>query len=273
MTMGSETDDSKYLSFILDRIAVCKAYKPAFGQGQPVSREDFQHLYGADPFYGWLGLNHPLIYAAHSAAGGITSLYRQIGLGCEELFRQILQDCLALTETQVRWAYTTVTSDGQARQLSLDARIQLSEVTSVEKRARVHQWLYQAAAQLNVAPEIANAPKGLVFEVRQGYKSKDSKRQNADIANAATAYAQGYLPVLLILSTQIDSDVVERYRRAHWLILQGQLADSPFTSTYAFSKAILEYDLADFFVRNATILQSAIADVLRVLLQADSHDG
>ncbi len=269
----SAAADSKYLNLLLNRVMVCKAYKPAFGQGKAVSLADFRQLYGADPFYGWLGLNHPLVYAAHSAAGGITSLYRQIGLGCEELFRQIVQDCLALTDAQVRWAYAVEAADGSSRRLSLDARIQLSDVTHVTKRDNIRQWLCQAASQLHVTPEIANALKGIVFEVRQGYKSKDSKRQNADVANAATAYTQGYLPVLLVLSTQIDSDVVERYRQARWLILQGWLTESALISTYAFSREILGYDLAGFFARNETALQAGIADVLKILLQTGGNDG
>jgi len=36
-----------------------------------------------------------------------------------------------------------------------------------------------------------------VFEVRQGYKSMDSKRQAADIANAAQALTKSRLPVLV----------------------------------------------------------------------------
>ena len=43
-----------------------------------------------------------------------------------------------------------------------------------------------------------------MFEVRPGYKSKDSKRQNADVSNAANAYTHQYLPVVVLLSTQID---------------------------------------------------------------------
>ena len=57
---------------------------------------------------------------------------------------------------------------------------------------------------------------GTVFEIRQGYKSRDSKRQNADIANAAAAYANGYLPCAAILSDQIDADVRLRYRSERW---------------------------------------------------------
>lgn len=75
--------DEPYLNIIVGHITTCKAYKPAFGQGKPVSLEAFQQLYGTDPFYSWFGLNDPLVYAAHRAAGGITSVYRQIGLGCE----------------------------------------------------------------------------------------------------------------------------------------------------------------------------------------------
>ena len=49
----------------------------------------------------------------------------------------------------------------------------------------------RASADLvHVDPDVFTILKGTVFEVRQGYKSKDSKRQNADIANAATAYTK-----------------------------------------------------------------------------------
>lgn len=30
------------------------------------------------------------MYAAHKAAGGMTSVYRQIGIGCERLFRKLV---------------------------------------------------------------------------------------------------------------------------------------------------------------------------------------
>ncbi len=264
--------DARYLQIIVDHITTCKAYKPALGQGKPVSLEAFQQLYGADPFYAWFGLNDPLVYAAHRAAGGITSVYRQIGLGSEVLFRQILQDHLGLTAEQVAWSYMT-TVEGRSRRLSLDARVDLADIADAVRRETVAHWLLESARRLDVAPGIAAALKGLVFEVRQGYKSKDSKRQNADLANAATAYSQGYLPVLLVLSTQIDSDIVERYTHAKWCILRGQLGASPHLSTYAFAEQIVGYDWAGFFQRNAATLQTLIADILQALLEPEGHDG
>jgi ketopantoate hydroxymethyltransferase len=105
-----------------------------------------------------------------------------------------------------------------------------------------------------------------VFEVRQGYKSKDSKRQNADVSNAANAYAYQYLPVVTLLSTQIDSDVAERYRRARWLLLVGNTAGSPWDSTYVFTRDVVGYDLAAFFQRNAASLRATVEGVLRSLL-------
>ena len=114
--------------------------------------------------------------------------------------------------------------------------------------------------------------KGAVFEVRQGYKSKDSKRQNADIANAAAAYSQSYLPVMLILSTQVDKTILERYQHARWFTLQGHLSTSPLHSTYAFIKNIIGYDLAEFFERNSATLRKTIASILRTLLTPDRYN-
>ncbi|MCI0709767.1 MAG: hypothetical protein L0154_06345 [Chloroflexi bacterium] len=101
--------DEKYLKILIDRIEICKQYKPKFGQrGEGLSLSEFQSLYRSDPFYSWFGLDNPLMYAAHKAAGGITSVYRQIGIGGEALFRQLIQDHLGLTTEQANWSYEIV---------------------------------------------------------------------------------------------------------------------------------------------------------------------
>lgn len=263
--------DERYLSLLLKKIEVCKAYKPKFGQGKDTSFDEFKIIYSTDPFYSWLGLDNPLMYAAHKAAGGITSLYRQIGTGCEQLFRQVICDQFGLTATQAKWSYKLTTRKRKPRTLSLDGRIEISDLESDEYRERVQDWIAAAATHMQMAPQIARALKGAVFEVRQGYKSKDSKRQNADIGNAGTAYSHGYLPVVVILSTQIDSDVAERYANAGWLLLRGHLNDSPVTSTYAFCKHVLGYDLAGFFNRNSAVVRKSIEELLELLLSTDDN--
>ena len=64
---------------------------------------------------------------------------------------------------------------------------------------------------LDVDENVFENLAGTIFEVRQGYKSKDSKRQNADIANAVTAYTKGLFPCA--------DDLVgtNRWRRAYAL--------------------------------------------------------
>lgn len=121
--------------------------------------------------------------------------------------------------------------------------------------------------ETGVAPALMKILKGSVFEVRQGYKSKDSKRQQADLANASAAYAATYLPVLLLLSTQIDEDLAERYRGARWLILRGATTGADTTSTYTFCRDVLGYDLAGFFERNSIHLRAEITAVPETLLR------
>ena len=117
--------------------------------------------------------------------------------------------------------------------------------------------------------EVAEPSNGIVFEVRQGYKSKDSKRQNADIDNATVAWANDYLPVFAIFSSQIDSDIVLRYRNNRCGILIGATNDNNQTSLYAFCEQILGYDLADFFKRQSTMIKKEIHAILEMLLSAE----
>jgi hypothetical protein len=264
-----EQDDARYLELILEPLRVCAKYQPKFGQGQGVglNAEQFRMLYQKDPFYNWFGLYNPLMYAAHKAAGGITSVYRQIGIGCERLFRQILQDALGLSREAVVWSYEIVGANGRTRTLRLDGRVPLAEIPDGRVRKRFFAWMQEAAHVLGVEDGVFSALAGTIFEVRQGYKSKDSKRQNADIANAATAYVKGYLPCAVILSAQIDSDVLIRYRAERWSVLTGIVGlNDPLRSTYDFAREIIGYDLAGFFERNQQVLRDEIDKVLRALL-------
>ena len=263
--------DEKYLELIIKKIEICKAYRPKFGKKDAVSLEEFKALYAADMFYHWFGMNNPLLYAAHKAAGGITSLYRQIGIGCERVVKQIFRDQLSLSAEQITWSYTkTIPVREKPQVLTLDGRISISDIQNAATRKRVARWMVDAMKYAAVSKEVASIIKGPVFEVRQGYKSKDSKRQNADIGNAGTAYSQAWFPVAMLLSNQIDGDVAEAYKRAGWLLLRGIDSPNPHLSTYAFFKDVLGYDLAGFFNRNTNVLRSKVEEVLQVLLAPET---
>jgi hypothetical protein len=260
--------DDDYFELIAQALRACASYKPKFGRGQSagVTLEQFQQMYQADPFYNWLGLDSPLMYAAHKAAGGMTSIYRQLGIGCQWLLHQLLQDELGLSADQASWEYQVPTPGRTPRTLSLDGRIDLNDIRDAQRKARIEEWMREAFDKVVLAKEVRPNIKGAVFEVRQGYKSKDSKRQNADISNASNAYANLYVPVLLMMSLQIDSDVAARYTAARWLLLTGDMTGSTTESTYSFCREVLGYDLAKFFVRNSVRFRAVVESVLSALL-------
>ena len=269
MTDDVGSRDAEYVEVILERIRVSASYKPKFGRGGKagLTLQQFQHVYGADSFYAWFGLDNAMLYAAHKAAGGMTSIYRQIGIGCERLFRKILQDTLGLSDADTMWSYDVPTDDGGTRKLSLDGRIPLSRIDERAARERVHDWMRRSSQAVGVEPRVFQSLTGTVFEVRQGYKSKDSKRQNADIANASSAYVKSYLPCVVVLSNQIDEEILRRYRAARWVVVTGTHgSNDALTSTYDFMCEVVGYDLAGFFERNAGILQAEVAYVLQKLL-------
>ena len=128
----------------------------------------------------------------------------------------------------------------------------------------------ESGNMLGVDENVLNSLSGVVFEVRQGYKSKDSKRQNADIANAAQAYIKGYLPCVVVLSGQIDGDILVRYRTEKWSVLIGSFKEEdPRVSTYAFMREVVGYDLRAFFERNSSTFRKEIDTTLQTLLAAE----
>jgi len=261
--------DDRYLSLICNALRVCLNYKPAFGQGKGdgITLERFQQIYKEDEFYSWFGLDSPLVYAAHKAAGGMTSVYRQIGLGCQLVFQNVLQDTLGLSAADATWSYKIRAKGAKARTLALDGRIPLDKITDAGARRRCTTWLTEAADAVGLNSRGKQSLEGCVFEVRQGYKSNDAKRQNADVSNAANAFAHRYLPVMLLLSVQIPDNLAERYQRAHWLILRGTVGGTPTDSTYGFSRDVLGYDLAGFFRRNSQAIKAETLAVFEGLLK------
>lgn len=270
MPATRETDDTAYLDLIRCALRTCLAYRPAFGRGRGdgITLEQFQQIYRDDEFYSWFGLDSPLVYAAHRAAGGMTSVYRQIGIGCQWVFQQVLQDTLGLSSADAAWSYQVKSRGARKRTLSLDGRIPLESVGDVAARDRCLAWLDQAAEFVGLKTTTEGSGlRGCVFEVRQGYKSNDAKRQNADVSNAANAFAHHYLPVMLLLSVQIPDTLVDRYARAHWLILRGTLGGAATDSTYVFCREVLGYDLAEFFRRNSAAIKAETLAVFEGLLR------
>jgi len=183
----------------------------------------------------------------------------------------VLQDQLELDATDVTWSYDVLLANGKTRTLYLDGRVPLQRIPDITKRDRFQAWMRDYATLIGIEPEVFASLNGAVFEIRQGYKSKDSKRQNADIANAATAYTKAYFPCVVILSAQIDSDVLLRYRTEKWGVVTGvKGVNNPLVSTYDFMQDVIGYDLAAFFQRNSATLRAEIDLALKALLTPET---
>lgn len=259
--------EEKYREILMAPLRECVNYLPKFGHtgSKGFSLEEFQVLYGNDVFYRWLGLDSPLMYSAHKLAGGITSIYRQIGIGCERLVREIFMDYLGLLSDDVHWSYVIDGVNGKKRILYLDGRIEFDAVQDQRNRFRLLEWKKSVSDHLKLSESVSKIIKGIVFEVRQGYKSKDSKRQNADIANATNAYLNGYIPCLMLMSSQIDDAILSRYSQSKWLILQGYVNISPVLSTYDFYRDVIGFDLANFMESNQFYFKDEIYRILKLL--------
>ena len=58
----------------------------------------------------------------------MTSIYRQIGIGYEKLFRTVLHDFLGLSDADVAWSYEVLLPSGKKRNLYLDGRVPLENI-------------------------------------------------------------------------------------------------------------------------------------------------
>jgi hypothetical protein len=235
-------------------------------EDRPATLEEFRRFYAADPLYQWIGLDSDLMYAAHKAAGGMTSVYRQLGVGCERLLREVTKDQLGLDDEEVRWSYKYENERRKAAVRHLDVKIEVAQIKDRQAQGRVSRWLLRTADFLELTPRRAKELRGAVFEVRQGYKSADSKRQVADLTFGSAANSDDFLPVVAIVSKQVSETVIRRYRAGKMLVLLGTLDEHDTQSTFAFMREVVGYDLAAFFKRNSSRSRREVTKILKGLL-------
>ena len=259
--------DSTYLGILLSPLDECVRHKPAFGRNDPngIDIGQFRELYGSDPLYHWIGLDSDLMYAAHKAAGGMTSIYRQLGIGCERLLRQIIQDEYQLDDTQAAWSYTYDKGNGTLAIHTLDACIRTNDIKELTKREKFSSWLVATAHSMDYSKSNVDSLNGAVFEIRQGYKSADSKRQNADLRFGMRARSDdALLPVIVIVSTQVNNNVFQRHRDQRIHMMLGTLKGD--NSTFNFFSDVIGYDLSDFFKRNSAVIRQRFEAIMKQLL-------
>ncbi len=264
--MATRTDN-EYLELLLAPLRECKGYRPAFGQAgdDGITLAQFKRLYSGDQLYHWVGLDSDLMYAAHKAAGGMTSIYRQLGVGCERLLRAVVRDTLGLSEAQASWGYEYSKEDGTKGVHTLDVRIDCRDIANQKRRTVFANWLLRTASELGLETTRAAQLTGTVLEIRQGYKSADSKRQNADLRFGMRAFNEEYLPVIAVVSSQVSATVCRRYRAAQMLVLVGSTGNDC-ASTYQFFSDVIGYNLASFFERHSPAIRKDFASIVKALL-------
>ncbi|MDD3545358.1 MAG: hypothetical protein PHG96_08385 [Kiritimatiellae bacterium] len=262
--------DHDLVETFLTPVRICSAYRPAFGSSnsEGVDLPAFQKLYENDPFYAWIGLNDPLVYTAHKMAGGLTSVYRQIGVGTEHLLRAIIRDSLGLTAEETTWSYRYRKPNGKTGVHSLDAKISFADLSDAQRRIFI-EWMEVVGPHVDLTPAKRKRIQGVVFEIRQGYKSADSKRQNADLRFGMSAYQEGLLPAFMILSQQVSETVIDRYRKDKMAVLTGTLGGDSLSSTFTFFKQVVGFDLESFFRRNSEKLKTETLTIIQSLLCAN----
>ena len=76
----------------------------------------------------------------------------------------------------------------------------------------------------------------------------------------------GYVFIMAILSTQISSTLLRRYRNANMLVLVGNNNGNPMIDTFAFIEQIVGYSVPSFFKRNSDLIRGEVETILKELL-------
>lgn len=237
---------------------------PKFGTGKGVKVDEFTENRKSDPLYGNIGLDTPEIYAAHAGSSVITSAYRQLGIGLERAMRLIIAkecDFIDVPEDNpdmLKWYFDSAT--GITREL--DLLISTEMFNDESKKLQ----LYELAKLMKPGFSVESSRfKGIVFEIRQGYQSADSKRVKGDLEIVTKAEEKGFLAVVMIGSNSYNDSVISTYKNGGLPILvpstdgQGKSHECP----YCFFNYFIDYDLRSALARIGPKAKSQLTSHIR----------
>jgi hypothetical protein len=146
------------------------------------------------------------MYAAHKAAGGMTSVYRQIGIGAQWVFFQMLQDQLGLTAVQAGWKYTIASGKGKQRTLSLDGRIDVEDIRDSASKKRIKKWICDAEEAIGLPDERVRTLKA-----SSSKPAKDTRAKTQNVRMPTSQMRRRPTPICTFLfycSSRIKSTVM-----------------------------------------------------------------
>ncbi|MGH8024658.1 MAG: hypothetical protein ACRED1_13800, partial [Limisphaerales bacterium] len=92
--------------------------------------------------------------------------YRQIGIGSQWGFYQMLQDHFGLTREQAIWSYKIIGRGEKPRTLTLDGRISLNDVKNKDAKWKVQKWIETVAREIHLPDDtVKNVGNSKFYDV------------------------------------------------------------------------------------------------------------
>lgn len=216
--------DKKALLSTLDRIIETKVemIRQTYSEVAP---KEVEKEIKSDALYGLLFRDISEFYVQSVLGGRITtSLHRNFGDIVEMSVREIFKSAFDLDDQLAQSSFTLKSIEKRStRTTDVTLPYTALEEKTVGRLRAFHEQLCKRHRR-DVEGLHATC-KGVGYEVRQCYKSNDSKRRTADIDMSHLLANKGLAPVMLIFCSSSSASIIQDYNRlSKWLILEGTAA-------------------------------------------------
>jgi hypothetical protein len=169
-------------------------------------------------------------------AGGLTSVYRQIGVGTEHLLRAIIRDSLGLTAEETTWSYRYRKPNGKTGVHSLDAKISFADLSDAQRRIFI-EWMEVVGPHVDLTPANGSGYKVSFLKSGKVIKAR-TLNVRMRIYVRHECLSGGIASCIHDLSQQVSETVIDRYRKDKMAVLTGTLAETRYHRPSHFSNRL-----------------------------------
>ncbi len=175
-----------------------------------------------DALYGLLFKNISVFYAQSVLGGRITtSLHRNFGDIIEVSVREIFKHAYSLDDGLARSSFSIQSIEKRSTRTT-DVSIPFEALTNAQEKSLRAYHVKLCGKHTPALLAQHGACRGLGYEVRQCYKSNDSKRRTADIDMSDLLFQNKIIPMMLIFCSSSSPSIIRDYRRlSKWMIVEG----------------------------------------------------